>query len=469
MSLEDRLYPLLAVYERMPRSAKVALGSLYRGLPVSIRLGSRYAEFRDLATQVESWSQNQVMEYQFQQLRSTLVHAKQYSPFYAERFAKAGFRPERMTEPGDLAGCPYLTKEDLALYGRSTLPTSSPPSSQRLYITTGGSTGAPVGFYIHKGVSRPKEQAFLEAQWRRAGYFDGARIALLRGNVTSSRSRGSIASYDATRDWLVLSSYHLSLRRLPEYLDELTRFRPDILHAYPSAALQLADLLQRARVPWPIKLRCVLAGSEKLTVPQKRLLEQAFGCRIFTWYGHSERVILAGEGRTSSLLYFWPTYGFVEFGPADGDGLCEIIGTSFHNLVMPLIRYKTGDYARVYQPHIDGPKEFPWSAVRSVEGRSHEFLITGEGRKVSLTALNMHDESFEGLYALQFFQDHPGRAELRYVPGPSFDKRRLSQVEAAVQHKLGDDMEIVLLEVAEVERTSRGKGKWLVSSLGEQG
>jgi hypothetical protein len=35
-----------------------------------------------------------------------------------------------------------------------------------------------------------------------------------------------------------------------------------------------------------------------------------------------------------------------------------------------------------------------------------------------MTAFNMHDETFDDLYAVQFFQDEPGVAELRYVPGP---------------------------------------------------
>lgn len=469
MSLEDAFYPLLKVYERMPPEFKLALGTLYRHLPPRVRLGHRYGEFRSLASQVEAWDQERIAQYQFEQLRTVLLHAKRHSPFYAKRFAEAGFFPEHMSSLHDMAACPYLTKEDLALYGRTSLPAVSPPKSHRLYITTGGSTGVPVGFYLHKGVSRPKEQAFLEAQWRRAGYFDGARLAVLRGYVTSPRSRGAIASYDATRDWLILSAYHLSAERLPEYLEQIARFRPNILHAYPSAALQLADLLQKTELSWPVQLRCVLAGSEKLIAPQRRILEQVFGCRVYTWYGHSERVVLAAEGRQSRLLYFWPAYGFVEFGPADEDGLSEIIGTSFHNLVMPLIRYRTGDYARLYDPTSDGPKEYDWPAISAVGGRSHEFLVTGKGRKVSLTAVNMHDDTFDGLYAVQFFQEHPGRAELRYVPSPSFDHRRLARVQAAVQCKLGDDMEVLVREVAQVERTPGGKSKWLITSLPEHG
>jgi phenylacetate-CoA ligase len=464
MSLEDRFYPLLSAYERLPYRLKYATGWSYRHLPRRVRLGARYDEFRNLAQGVESWSAGQIAEYQISQLRVTLAHAEAHSPFYRRRFAEAAFRPHQVRDFDDLARCPYVNKQDLT-DELSSMATSLPPRSNRLYITTGGSTGAPVGFYLQKGVSRPKEHAFLDAQWRRAGYFDGARLAVMRGYVTSESSRDRVASYDAARDWLMLSSYHLTEDRLPEYLDSVREFRPDILHAYPSAALQIAELLERTGQEWPVPLRCVLAGSERLTQPQKRLLQQTFGCRVYGWYGHSERVVLAAEGRTSELLYFWPVYGYVEFGSPDSDGFSEIIGTSFHNLAMPLIRYRTGDYVRVYDPQRDGPKEFDWPAVGAVEGREHEFLVAETGRKISLTALNMHDSTFDGIYALQFVQDRPGIAELRYVPGPEFNRARLTVIEDAVRRKLGDDFAIGFRAVDEVEKTARGKTKWLVSTL----
>jgi phenylacetate-CoA ligase len=223
-------------------------------------------------------------------------------------------------------------------------------------------------------------------------------------------------------------------------------FKPDLLHAYPSAALQTAEFLERAGQTWRLLLSGLLAGSERLTLPQKRLLERVFQCRVYRWYGHSERVVLAGEGRKSELFYFWPTYGFVEFGSPNEDGLCEVIGTSFHNLVMPLIRYRTGDYVRLANPRTDGTLEFPWPAVSEIAGREQEFLVSGSGRRISLTAFNMHDAIFDDLYAVQFYQDQPGRAEFRYVPRPGFHTSRLPLIEEGIRRKLGDDLAIVLVK-----------------------
>jgi phenylacetate-CoA ligase len=89
--------------------------------------------------------------------------------------------------------------------------------SKRLYITTGGSTGVPVGFYLQKGVSRPKEQAFLEGMWKRAGYFKGARVAVIRGHVTSERGARqdcSVRRYPRLADAIFVSPYHRAVARV---------------------------------------------------------------------------------------------------------------------------------------------------------------------------------------------------------------------------------------------------------------
>jgi phenylacetate-CoA ligase len=111
--------------------------------------------------------------------------------------------------------------------------------------------------------------------------------------------------------------------------------------------------------------------------------------------------------------------------------------------------------------------EFPWPAAVEIVGREQEFLVSATGRRISLTAFNMHDSIFDDIYAVQFYQEEPGRAEFRYVPGPGFHASRLAKIEDRIRHKLGDDFEIEMRAVKEVEKTARGKHRWLVSRLAE--
>ena len=60
------------------------------------------------------------------------------------------------------------------------------PESAFEYVTTGGSTGIPVGFYYEKGVSRAREWAFMKTQWDRVGYRFTDRCVVLRGYIIGS-------------------------------------------------------------------------------------------------------------------------------------------------------------------------------------------------------------------------------------------------------------------------------------------
>jgi len=454
MSLEDALYPLLKVYEAAPQVIKSLVGRVYRAIPASMRYGAEYARFQREAREVEGWDEETIRRYQVQALRESLMAAGK-APYYAERFAACGVDPAKFEALEQLADYPLLTKQDMIL-NRERMVNPEIDAMRRLYITTGGSSGVPVGFYLQKGVSRPKEQAYLEAQWSRRGYRVGDRVAVIRGGVTSSKAAGGISYYDATRNWLILSSYHLTLERLPEYVEALNRFRPQHLHAYPSAALMLARGLEQTGRKLGFKLTSLLCGSEKLGAETQRYLEGFFGARVFHWYGHSERVVLAAQGRESNDLQFWPTYGYVEFGEADAEGNREIIGTSFHNRVMPLVRYRTGDYAKVVNHAV----------VSEVVGREYEFLVSATGRRISLTAINMHDRIFDGLLAVQFFQERAGAVECRYQPGPQWQREREDAMHAGLMRKLGDDFVLEMREVKEVEKTPAGKHRWLVTRVG---
>ncbi|MDP6893427.1 MAG: hypothetical protein QF731_09635, partial [Verrucomicrobiota bacterium] len=114
---------------------------------------------------------------------------------------------------------------------------------------------------------------------------------------------------------------------------------------------------------------------------------------------------------------------------------------------------------------LDASREFLWPAVEEISGREQEFLITSTGRRISLTTFNMHDAIFDDLYAVQFFQSEPGIAEFRYIPSSSFHSSRLENIKSGIIRKLGDDFQLVMREVEEVEKTPRGKHTWLVTQL----
>jgi hypothetical protein len=64
MSLEDKLYPLLSLYDHLPHGLKRSLGFAYRQLPESFRRGKHFNEFKRLVRDGESWVPEKVAAYQ---------------------------------------------------------------------------------------------------------------------------------------------------------------------------------------------------------------------------------------------------------------------------------------------------------------------------------------------------------------------------------------------------------------------
>jgi phenylacetate-CoA ligase len=374
MSIEDRIPPT-AGNRALPHGARLALGFAYRCLPKSWRFGSRYRDFKSLAEQNAVWSWDELREYQLKQLRVVLHHAANHCLFYRRTFARAGFRPEEVREIEDLQHCPTVAKQDVIDHV-DEMVSSDIKRAKRLYITTPGETEQAPGFYLQKCVNRPKEQAFFEAMFGRAGYFKGARVALVDQHATH-------ANYDMNRNQLALPLRHGGSEFFQDFLESLMRFKPDFLQASSASAMQLAQSFEERKHTGHISMRALFVGPQALGIPEKRRLEHVFQCRVYRWYGHTQQMLLAGEGSQSELYYFWPIYGLVEFGPPNEDNWCEIIGTSFHNLAMPLIRYRTGDYARLADPRIDGELEFPWPAASAIQSCREESSISGSERRIS--------------------------------------------------------------------------------------
>src|SRR4051812_29982222 len=140
MSVEDRLYPLLPKFQSLPDWVQSGVAGLYRMVPSRWRIGKAYHDFRSLINQSMEWSEEELRDYQTQQLRKVLVHAGNYCPYYQSKFAKAAFRPEELRTPEDLTKCPLLEKSEIQQHLREMVSTEE-PNSRRLYMTTGGSTG----------------------------------------------------------------------------------------------------------------------------------------------------------------------------------------------------------------------------------------------------------------------------------------------------------------------------------------
>jgi phenylacetate-coenzyme A ligase PaaK-like adenylate-forming protein len=97
----------------------------------------------------------------------------------------------------------------------------------------------------------------------------------------------------------------------------------------------------------------------------------------------------------------------------------EIVGTGFMSEVMPFIRYRTDDFAILSGDACAACGRAQMLLSQTRGHRAQEFLVTKNTNVViAWTALNMHDDTFDGIMRFQFHQKAPGTVELRMVPAP---------------------------------------------------
>jgi phenylacetate-CoA ligase len=429
---------------------------------------SAYRKTYSLLQQSRRWSKEELEAYQMQALSRLLDHAYENVPYYRRVFEERHLVPGDIQTPADLALLPFLTREDL----QNNLPdlkARNYPETAFEYVTTGGSTGIPVGFYYEKGVSRAREWAFMKTQWDRVGYRFTDRCVVLRGYIVGSARDGVFWKKTLFGRWLLMSSHHMTEETLPAYIDQIRKFRPRFIQAYPSVAMILARYMVDHDIePFPT-VKAVLCGSENLYPWQRSLLAETFGCRVFSWYGNSEQTVLAGECEESTRYHIFPEYGIVELIgrdglPVEGPGaMGEVVTTSLINPICPLIRYRTMDVAVLGEAPCSCGRAYPM--LDRVEGRLQEFIVTKDRRFISMTAVNMHSDVFDSVAQFQFYQKREGEVLMRIVKKPGYNDRDTERILRELNKKFEGDVDVTIRFVGIIPRTRRGKYQFLIQDL----
>jgi len=373
-------------------------------------------------------------------------------------------------ETADLSAWPILTKDRLKADETRFHAERRLPSVE---ATTGGTTGLPLRLR-RSLVSLNAEQFFLDRFLAEAGVsFAASRVALLRGDDVKDPAdvEPPFGRYDQGGRRLVLSSAHLNDATVAWYAEELRRFAPDFLWAYPSTLSSLLRLMQEAGTELAIPL--VVTSSETLFPNESAMASDRLGARVIDYYGQAERVALAVDA--GSGYRFDPLYGTVELmadsddGPTvDDDGLAsaQIIGTSHWNSAMPLVRYQTGDLIR-YRPSgradqlvriATGAESFA-----GIKGRSSDYLISPDGGV--LVGIDHLPRGLVDVVRMQVRQPSIDEVTILLVTsgGDLSDPDRRT-LDASIGRKLPPAMSVDVQVVDSLPRTAAGKTPFVVRS-----
>lgn len=467
MGIEDWGYRWLKRYMDAPQWVKAPLGRLYSLLPDRLRHGRDFPRYR---AEAGLQSADDIARLADSRLRETLQWAVATVPAYAAMAAQ--FALEIPAEEL-LALFPLMTKLDYKRDPERYMSTAC-SEAERLPMQTSGSVAEPFRFFLHKGVSRAKESAYIEAFGQRIGLTRQDVVLSLRGrNIRgASAEGGSLHSYEPIKRMLWISPNHLDAAYMPLHVEAAVTHRVSFIQGYSSAVYELACWLEFHPAPgFTEAVRGVQLFSESADEGMVALIERVFGCPVLVHYGHSERAVMAGSMPDDHRYFVWPLYGHVELIDEAGRPITEpgvqgeVVATAFDNKVMPFIRYRTGDLA-MWSAGPAHPALPGYPVLERIDGRNNDYFVGHDGRRIPVASLGgLRPPEFLQVEASQYEQFEPGQLIVRLQSAVPLSPEVLAVLDRYFRTKLLGCVEPELRVVPQIERTARGKRRLMIQHI----
>lgn len=452
------------LFYRAPSIFKDAIATAYGWKERRHRQGVFYRKHFAEAEKTQWYSNERLLEIQIERTRAFLSFAEENSPYFNSLFQQRGFKPAGFSNLDALARLPILSKPTL----RSNLERIISPAyrdGDAHWVNTSGTTGLGLRF-PETWECFQREYAVRFHNYHCGGIEVGDRWAFCAGHPVAEpeRDRPPFWVHDRANNWLLMSSCHLTEKNLRHYVDQLERFRPDMIGGYPSSVYMLA--LANQAFGRRIKPRAVYTASETLLDFQRQAIEASFGCRAHTYYGNGERCGFVGECPEGGL-HVKMDHSLIEFlddedQPAAPGQPARMICTGFGNYATPLIRYDIGDVAVVAENQKCACGRGGLLLER-LEGRVEDYVVTPDGRFVGRL-----DHLFKDAHTVQMgqiVQEEVSRIVIRIVREPGYGAADEAAILKEARVRLGSGIQIDFEYVTDIERSRTGKFRFIISRL----
>jgi phenylacetate-CoA ligase len=238
-----------------------------------------------------------------------------------------------------------------------------------------------------------------------------------------------------------------------------------VLFGYASVLELFARYVKEHRFAG-IRPRLIESTSEKLSGPQRELLQEVFQCRVVDDYSSRELGIMAfedenGEFLITSDLCYLEIVADDQVVPTSQMG--EVVVTSLYQFSWPFIRYKNGDMAIYAAETSSSGRSFP--VLKEIVGRTNDFLVSSEGKFV-------HSEFFAHTFRVkpeviryQVYQPDPYYLEIRLVCNQPVSPAWLENTHAEIQARFGPATQVSIKIVDSIALTPAGKHRYIISDV----
>jgi phenylacetate-CoA ligase len=419
--------------------------------------------FRRFLEASQWWPRERLEAWRRARLLRTLDHAFTEVPHFRALARERGLRAPDVASWEGLRELPFLDRDDVVRLGEK-LHARHPGRHEAIPSETSGSTGTPMRFLLDRSANVLEFSSLWRVlNW--TGYRFGQRFASFSGRVLAE---GRLWEHDWRLNCLHVSTFDFKRDSVPSVVERLRRFEPRVLKGYPSSLSLLARWIEETGVEAP-RPAAVLCGSETLLDVQRDVLARVFKCPVHDFYGQNERAALAStcpRGR----LHVHEEYSHVELLDDEGRPVPpgtagHVVTTSFHNLAMPLIRYRTRDLA--VESREPCPCGRPHRTLERVLGRAEDVVVTPDGRHVG--RLDAAFKYAAHIRSSQVVQETVDALVVRIVRAEGYrGEVEEPALERHLRDRVGSAIRIQFEYVDRIAAGRNGKIKFVVSKVAPQ-
>lgn len=420
----------------------------------------------------ESWTREQIKDFQQSELKKLREFTYKNSPFY-KRFHKG-------LEDRPLNELPVLTKKELMANWDDIVTDRSLQlkdieqfldnvtgleSYQEKYFTfaTGGTTGV-------KGITTFSKDEFLNF------FSQSTRLSSWVGMHFSLKERPRFAVVQSHLPWHIAGGVGFiklpiikmlaldTVDPLEEQVSKLNDYKPHVLGGYASNVHLLA--LEQIEGRLKISPKTILCTAETLKKEARKAIKLAWGIEPYEAYGSTELGEAAAECEKHNGLHIFDDLVILEVVDNDNKPVppgtygSKVLATVLWNHTLPFIRYEVSDHLKLSPEPC--PCGRPFQLIKEIQGREEQVIyLPGEsGEKVRIEPDIFFDSMvllpIDGWQVVQEKED--AITFLILGPHPEFKEAEfLKKMEAEFTKRGGKQPVLKVEYITELRRTKVGK------------
>jgi phenylacetate-CoA ligase len=320
------------------------------------------------------------------------------------------------------------------------------------YTTTTGGTGRNPTTIVLSNELYGIEWAHVHHIWSYVGYDRKKHVKLtLRDKALKENE---LIEYSPLYNEVTVNVFKINDENFNLFLKMIKPYDIKYIYGYPSLVKKFMTLF-KTHGGIPI-LNGLLLISEATSIEDKKIFSDFFGCKVLSFYGQSERALIAVDIEANGMYRVYTSYGY----PRIVDG--ELVITSFVNRALPLVNYQIGDGAEIIE------EEHYLYLKNLTSRRGKDFIYLTKEKKMSLTLLRTSNVQNEILY-LQIYQNEFGKIEFRILQ-KSTSNMSSEQLLSILSDELKENFSEFIVNVKlvtenEIIKSQRGKMILLVQDI----